>query len=1647
MKKYRLIVNIIILMLIPALLITGPAWSAVIDSPSTYPGERADMLSPQITIHLEAFQKVCFDYMSFLRQNDSSFEKMAEEIAVKLGTDKASLSWLGKDELVIIERILKNSGKNKVRTRYDSPEAIIRELKSFLTDKKLQQALSAAGIWHAWRKDIFNILENIIMTLSEASIAAAVRELNAFLTDSKIIQILSSKNSFWHGKSYKIISCLKHISVNAHSWISASVAALKEFILNPEIAFALSQVPPWRNEHPRILQAVENIAANDQDSISSSLRALKDLLVDKKISYALTKGFYRKHAGQLYGILENISNYAAGDISSALRALKQFVSDNDGKIEKILQTEGIWDKGEGGYFACMILKEISINAKGCTSSSINGFRKFLVDDQVAAAFSPGHFWHDKREFVRMILKAIAGQQQVPLADHFYRFGAFLHNKKIQELLSQKNFWLNKDKSIYGLIKNIATYAHSSIGDALGALETFILDEELKHLFSSDATARERAFIMLNHISQTNGVFIPQVLRAFHKRLKKKMQAQAAGDERTIKQKVNELLAWATVADKNYVSKWEKIKNSIEDESVICILHLGNYDARIDNVKVWMNPSPEYMQIRGKIFSLADGGNISGLLVEIIKSLPGNKVEIVLPASAIPAPRSRDNWEEDWKETIYHKVVYSSIYDEAIREVETIISGFFQAETDVALVDIGGGDGEFIELLNRFIKTRSAKRDPAYWLIDDSAKSIKKAQKRLADIPRCTIVKDNIFSLSSIIQNNLISPQIITALGVINAHVMDKNQALFVAQQAYEQLQAGGYFIVSGKTFSLVSAAEFRRMGFEVLKMSIPQNIDSADECRQLYVLRKPIVKTETAQLPMIIMTDKNGFLDFEADDVISIFQKTNNITGKREAMAIVELKEHNLDKIQAHFKKNGVDVQPRPEDWQDEYWRKKTHYYEFFSYYTEKTRIYRNMIIFIAISEKGIVEGFIMAGYAKDNKYKLGSEGIKYDDYTFCGTSTQVAPWNLTVNGLDDAKDEVVSLQKAKFSGIGTDLSAALIDYAFKIRDNRKIEDNLVLRTGVPDTWRGVRHAQYLTRYNGPEYGAVELRRNFYLPARSALKFKIYNLLKFYCQKPYAAREIWEFSGLKSWGYPLAYLYDGETGLLDEMVKDEKEENRIYEVIGKKGEIAFTADFSPRLTEYLYHTLLPGGIPVFEEDAVDMEFARDITLSLITKKDVYYSSLLSGVFVSNIFVRKGEKLLDFGTGTGVIAISAIKRGAGYVLALDDHDASVALAKRNREKFAIDPKIMEVIKSDGYRNVPQDKKFNTIVSFPPVPPAGNVDKNDTRLYDQYGEFIKMILAGAKGRLFPAGKVIIMYPDNPAAIENIKRLGAKYGLIITRRVKWGTEDDLQRSYRKSEFAKVGIAEADSMRADIAKEGFYTWSVFTFELIEDFKVYSKTSPFREDKSILPVRNSLGYSFGEAKKRLETKYPEQEMEIWDFKKDEKRKIDIWALVESYLDRDAWEFYSDEDFEESKRIAQLGDKDLRAEVNMFLAERPPFVSPDRLQWLLDEYMGIEEIFGLKLCIREPDEALICDVYKQVSKSSNYPEAEVEKYRQRVEYLKKYNRYLREIIYRWNLPNRPSSEQLELPRKTGLVSPVTPGLSHFSLISEEYSYYAVNQAI
>jgi HemK-related putative methylase len=79
----------------------------------------------------------------------------------------------------------------------------------------------------------------------------------------------------------------------------------------------------------------------------------------------------------------------------------------------------------------------------------------------------------------------------------------------------------------------------------------------------------------------------------------------------------------------------------------------------------------------------------------------------------------------------------------------------------------------------------------------------------------------------------------------------------------------------------------------------------------------------------------------------------------------------------------------------------------------------------------------------------------------------------------------------------------------------------------------------------------------------------------------------------------------------------------------------------------------------------------------------------------NIAVFKGERVLDIGTGTGILAILAAKLG-GKVLAVDILQKAVNLAKQNALLNKVDA---EVIKSNLFEKVPA-QKFDVIIANVP-----------------------------------------------------------------------------------------------------------------------------------------------------------------------------------------------------------------------------------------------------------------------------------------------------------------------------------------------------------
>jgi protein-(glutamine-N5) methyltransferase, release factor-specific len=119
--------------------------------------------------------------------------------------------------------------------------------------------------------------------------------------------------------------------------------------------------------------------------------------------------------------------------------------------------------------------------------------------------------------------------------------------------------------------------------------------------------------------------------------------------------------------------------------------------------------------------------------------------------------------------------------------------------------------------------------------------------------------------------------------------------------------------------------------------------------------------------------------------------------------------------------------------------------------------------------------------------------------------------------------------------------------------------------------------------------------------------------------------------------------------------------------------------------------------------------------------------------------RKDISVLDLCTGSGCIAISLKKHGFEKVFALDISDKALEVAKHNAYIHNAD---ITFIKSDLYKELPNDIRFDLIVSNPPYIRTGEIEKLDDEVKDFEP---KLALDGGKDGLDFYKKILNLSKD--------------------------------------------------------------------------------------------------------------------------------------------------------------------------------------------------------------------------------------------------------------------------------------------------------------
>ena len=194
---------------------------------------------------------------------------------------------------------------------------------------------------------------------------------------------------------------------------------------------------------------------------------------------------------------------------------------------------------------------------------------------------------------------------------------------------------------------------------------------------------------------------------------------------------------------------------------------------------------------------------------------------------------------------------------------------------------------------------------------------------------------------------------------------------------------------------------------------------------------------------------------------------------------------------------------------------------------------------------------------------------------------------------------------------------------------------------------------------------------------------------------------------------------------------------------------------------------------------------------LIVLPQVFLPSTPSEILAKFIHIKKGTRMIDLGTGTGVLALIAGLQGAiGYATDINPH--AVKNARLNLDKYVISD--VQTIESDLFSSVPKQEVFDLIIFNRPFWDSydGKQMEHIVELgfSDPTGRILPKFLKECKKFLDKKGKVLISAAEWEPLTEvekMFKEFGYKYRLLG----KLASKRDERRVYRAYELkATSGI-----------------------------------------------------------------------------------------------------------------------------------------------------------------------------------------------------------------------------------------------------------------
>ncbi len=196
----------------------------------------------------------------------------------------------------------------------------------------------------------------------------------------------------------------------------------------------------------------------------------------------------------------------------------------------------------------------------------------------------------------------------------------------------------------------------------------------------------------------------------------------------------------------------------------------------------------------------------------------------------------------------------------------------------------------------------------------------------------------------------------------------------------------------------------------------------------------------------------------------------------------------------------------------------------------------------------------------------------------------------------------------------------------------------------------------------------------------------------------------------------------------------------------------------------------------FSPDAGTAKYVRVAGLTLLLEPTVFNPKLhFTSAFFARFIRRPGtvgpwERVLEVGTGSGILAISAALAGARHVTATDVNSAAVLSARMNVSLYGLAGRV-EVLQGDMFEPI-AGEVFDLIVCNPPYL-RGEPTSPGTVAYMAGEDFrwLRRLAQGAADHLGPDGRCLLVLADStdlPSVFDIFKQCGWKVRQVAGRDV---------------------------------------------------------------------------------------------------------------------------------------------------------------------------------------------------------------------------------------------------------------------------------------